>query len=67
MRCVSNINKSEREAVLMAIREAGAKAEWRDTPDERMPARMREDYGSVWSSEPDLSEFWEIFRRMKKQ
>jgi hypothetical protein len=61
-RCLSNMEKKHKAAVLKAIAASGQAVEWRDEPDERMPSEMRADYGSVWSAERDCSQFWDEYR-----
>lgn len=61
MRCLSNIKKQHKAAVLHAIATTGQSVEWRDEPDHRMPASMATNFGSVWSAVPDCSVFWRAY------
>jgi hypothetical protein len=53
--------KDAKPAVLAAIKASGQAVEWRDEPDQRKPAQMRSEYGSVWSAEADCSAFWAAY------
>lgn len=64
MKCLSNIEKNNKDAVIKAIAESEDAIEWRDEPDERLPKEKAADFGSVWSSQADCSRFWECYRRI---
>lgn len=57
-RWLTNSHRSNRDAVLRAAAETGQSVEWRDKPQGDAPG-----YGSIWSAEADLSDFWSIFVR----
>ena len=66
MRCMS-MRIENKPLVIAAAEASGQAVEWRDEPDERMPAHLRDQYGSIWSNETDLSEFWRCFRGAQHQ
>lgn len=63
-RWLGNYHKDRREAILQASAESGQSVEWRDVPSELMPPSGYPDYGSIWSAEHDLSNFWRTYRRL---
>lgn len=65
-RHLTNIKKSSRPIVEQAAVESGQKVVWSDKPDSRMDYSSDKDqYGSLWSSVLDLSDFWRAFNRIK--
>lgn len=66
MRSLTNLPKSDKQLVLKAISLSGTESiEWRDSPDCKMPAPMRDNYGSVWANGGDLSKFWAAMRNLR--
>jgi hypothetical protein len=64
MRCIANMEKSEKSLVLAAAEAAGITVEWRDEPDHRMDGYMfRSDHGSVWADIDFATEqqFWDCY------
>ena len=68
MRCITNVNKKDKDKVCAAIAVSGQPVEWRDTPDERMDYySARDKFGSIWSSEENLSAFWAAYNAIKEK
>lgn len=69
--CVSNLPKTDKEFVLSAARRTKADVIWDDRPDSRMGPEFGDtpeilaQYGSIWSTGDDLSDFWDAFHRAK--
>ena len=64
-RCLSNIQIAYRSEVREAIESCGLEIEWRDEPNEWMCPTQAHRYGSVWSSEQDVSAFWAAYRKVR--
>lgn len=64
---LTNTPKTNKSFALQAIKASGLAVEWRDSPNDQMPASMAADYGSIWSLNPrqDCSAFWREFDRLR--
>ncbi len=69
MRCVGNYAKDKKDTILKASEISGAAIEWRDEPNERMKTTDPDyaSYGSIWSDDNDLSEFWRVYNDLQEK